>query len=114
MVVILIAAFSLGLFGGEERYAAFGTVEPINASVSVADYTPSSAGSFYATSEDENYYYGNYGGGESYEMSYTVTVSLNLSDVNWTYQHWGNSAPVLILISQSKMMRMLKIILVAI
>ena len=93
LVVILIAAFSLGLFGGEEEYSASGTVEPINASVSVADYTPSDIGTFYATSEDENYYYGNYGDGESFEMSYTVTVSVNLSDVNWTYKHWGNSAP---------------------
>ena len=89
LVVILIAAFSLGLFGGEEEYAAFGTVEPVNASVSVADYTASDIGTFYATSEDENYYYGNYVNGAPYKMSYTVTVSLNLSDVNWTYQHWG-------------------------
>ena len=88
LVAVLIAAFSLGFFGGEETYSAWGTVEPINASVSVANYTPSQKGTFYATHEDENFYYGHYSGGESYDMSYAVTVSLNLSEVNWTYEHW--------------------------
>ena len=64
-------------------YEAYGTVVAQNSSLEMVDYQEAQDSHFIATSEDSQYYYGHWGGGQDASFSYEEKFQVNLSDIKW-------------------------------
>lgn len=74
-------------------YQAQGTIVAQNSSLEMVDYQEAQDSHFIATSEDSQYYYGHWGGGEDASFSYEEKFQVNLSDIKWNVTVYDQNNP---------------------